>query len=28
MGIYLLISLSIALVTNLVNRRLTVKGRR
>jgi general L-amino acid transport system permease protein len=28
MGIYLLISLSIALVTNLVNRRLTLKGRR
>lgn len=28
MGIYLSISLSIALVTNLVNRRLTLKGRR
>jgi general L-amino acid transport system permease protein len=28
MGIYLVISLSIALVTNLVNRRLTLKGRR
>jgi general L-amino acid transport system permease protein len=28
MGLYLLISLSIALVTNLVNRRLTLKGRR
>jgi general L-amino acid transport system permease protein len=28
MGIYLLISLSIALVTNLFNRRLTLKGRR
>ena len=28
MGIYLVISLSIALVTNLVNRRLTLRGRR
>ena len=28
MGIYLVLSLTIALVTNLVNRRLTLKGRR
>lgn len=28
MGLYLVISLSIALVTNIVNRRLTLKGRR
>jgi general L-amino acid transport system permease protein len=28
MGLYLVISLSIALVTNLVNRRMTLKGRR
>jgi ABC-type amino acid transport system permease subunit len=27
MGIYLVFSLSIALVTNLINRRLTLKGR-